>query len=117
MAKKKKSTKKSPTSEKSDDEISKKLYDWVAEGYEIGPLVEVVQGKDEEEIAKMFKKYEENIKKMEGLKKRLAKLEFDRENARFQEMLVPLSTASATLFLRVRARRCPDGSCCQKSHR
>jgi hypothetical protein len=87
MAKKKKSTKKSTTSEKSEEEIKKKLYDWIAEGYEIEPLMEVVKTKDEDKISETFKKYEENIKRMEKLKQRLAKLEFDRESSRFEELL------------------------------
>ena len=87
MAKKKKSTKKASAGEASEEEIKKKLYDWVAEGYDIGPLTEVVQSKDEEEIAKMFKRYEKNIKKMEELKERLSKLELDRSSARLNQML------------------------------
>lgn len=92
MAKKKKSTKKSTSSQKSDsekkdEEIKKKLYDWVAEGYDIDPLMDVVKSKDDEEIAKVFKIYEKNIKRMEDLKQRLAALEFDRSSPRFKELL------------------------------
>ena len=65
-SKKKKSKPKSETEESSEEEaeeepeeaseeaVKEKLYDWIAEGYNLDPLLEVVKTKDEKKIDKML---------------------------------------------------------------
>ena len=70
---KKKSPKRS-TSDESIKEISSKLYDWIAEGYEVDELVKIVKSKDIKKIAKLFREYEDKIKRIEKIKRELEKL-------------------------------------------
>jgi hypothetical protein len=87
MVAKKKSARKSASSEKPIDDVSSKLYDWIAEGYDVDPLVQVVKTKDNKKINRMFNRYEKNIARMEKLKKRLATLEIDPKNPKLRELL------------------------------
>lgn len=87
MATKKKSSRKSSSGERQIEDVSSKLYDWIAEGYDVEPLVRVVKTKDNKNIDRMFKRYEKNITRMEKLKKRLADLELDPKNPKLQEWL------------------------------
>ena len=57
-----------------EKEISSKLYDWIAEGYEVDELVKIVKSKDARKISKLFKEYENNIKRIEKIKRELEKL-------------------------------------------
>jgi hypothetical protein len=71
MAKKKGSRK---SKGEPEDDVSKKLYDWIAEGYVVDELVEAVKSKDTKTIDKLFGEYESNIERVEKLKGELEKL-------------------------------------------
>lgn len=88
---KKKGTKKSTTKAVSEEEISSKLYDWIAEGYEVKQLVKAVKSKDENKIQRIFKKFDRDIKRMEQLKKKLEGMGYVSDNPRFEQISNVLS--------------------------
>jgi hypothetical protein len=83
---KKKGTKKSTTKKISDEDISKRLYEWIAEGYEVEPLMKAVQSKDHTKIQRNFKKFDKNIRRMDRLKTKLEEMGYDEDNPRYNEI-------------------------------
>ena len=83
---KKKGTKKSTTKTVSEEDISSKLYDWIAEGYEVDSLVKAVKSKDKHKIQRIFKKFDKDIKRMEQLKKKLEEMGYVSDNPRFEQI-------------------------------
>jgi hypothetical protein len=74
MATKKKSSKKPKTKAKPDEDVSSKLYEWIAEGYNVDKLVQAVKSKDDKEIKQLFKEFKTNIVKIEEIRKNLETL-------------------------------------------
>lgn len=90
---KKKSSKESP-SVKADDDVSSRLYEWIADGYAVEPLVAAVKSKDAYTIEKLFKQFETNIARMEELKLLLIKRGYDENNPRYKGISLILKDPS-----------------------
>ncbi len=83
---KKKGTKKSGTKTVSEEKISSKLYDWIADGYEIDKLVKAVKSKDDNKIQRIYKQFDRDIKRMDELRKKLEELGYDSGDPRFEKI-------------------------------
>jgi len=90
---KKKSSKESPPVKPNDD-ISSRLYEWIADGYTVEPLVAAVKSKDAYTIEKLFRQFEANIARMEELKILLIKRGYDENNPKYKGISLILKDPS-----------------------
>jgi len=83
---KKKGTKKSTTKKITDEDISKRLYEWIAEGYDVELLMKAVQSKNHAKIQRTFKRFDKNIRRMAKLRDKLEEMGYDEDNPRFNQI-------------------------------
>lgn len=85
------------------------LFDWLSEGYNVAPLTGVIKSKDNKRIEEMFTDYADRIKRLEAVKKRLERLNFNDKNTMYSEISKKLNDPMQTAYLETFLKSFEDG--------
>ncbi len=107
--KKSSSSAKKSSSSSSKADYPAQLFDWLSEGYIVAPLTQVIKSKDENKIKEMFSDYADRIKRLEAVKDKLDKLEFNYKNNIYGDVLEKLNDPIQVDYLEKFVRSFQDG--------
>jgi len=102
------SSKKSSTSKKKDD-YATQLFNWLSEGYIVAPLTEAIKSKNDKKIEEIFTDYEDRIKRLELIKKKLANLDFDEEHSMYEDISEKLKDPLQVAYIEKFAKTFEEG--------